>query len=57
MVVDPVLKYNYDYLDKQSSRQGRGGVSNLYIGEPYVIPLGSKYANFQQKITSNTGCG
>ena len=33
------------------------GVSNLYVADPFVIPLGSKYANLQQKITSDTSCG
>ena len=52
-----LVKYYYDYLDRQSSGWGMGGVTLLYVGGVFVIPLGSKYANFQQKITSDTSCG
>lgn len=43
-----LVKYYYDYLDRQSSGRHRGWVTYLYVGGVFVIPLGSKLANFQQ---------
>ena len=51
-----LVKYYNDFLDKLRSEQDKGEVSILLVGDPYVIPLGSKYADFQQKITSDTNC-
>ena len=51
------VKYYNDFLAILSSGRDKGEVSNLYVGDTYVIPLGSKYADFQQKITSDTSCG
>ena len=52
-----LVKYYYDYLDRQSSGRHRGWVTYLYVGGVFVMPLDSKLANFQQKITSDTSCG
>ena len=52
-----LVKYNNDFLDILSSGQGRCEVWNLYVGDTYVLPLGFKDANFQQKIKSDTTCG
>ena len=29
----------------------------MYVGDVFIMPLGSKYADLQQKITSDTSCG
>ena len=51
-----LVKYYNGYPDIQSSWRGMGGVTYLYFGNVFVIPLGSKYADLQQKITPDTGC-
>ena len=43
-----LVKYYYDYLDRQSSLRGRGGVSYLYR-DVFVMPFASKNAYLQQK--------
>ena len=52
-----LVKYYNDFLDKLRSEQDKGEVSILLVGDPYVIPLGSKYADFQQKISPDSSCG
>ena len=49
-------KYYNDFLNILSSGRRRDEVSKLYVGGLYVIPLGSKYTNFQERITSGTSC-
>ena len=55
-VLRVLVKYYNDYPDWQSSWRGMGGVTYLYFGNVFVIPLGSKYADLQQKITPDTSC-
>ena len=50
------VNYYNDFLNVLSSGQGRGGVSKLLVGDPYVVPLGSKYAGFQQNIIPDVSC-
>ena len=50
-----LVKYYYDYLDRQSSGRGRGGVTYLYVGDVFVIHLASKYADLK-KNTLDTSC-
>ena len=42
------IKHYYDMLEKQRSE--RDEVSYFYVGDIFCIHLGTKYANFQEKI-------
>ena len=37
-------------LDRQSSERGKAEVTYFYVGDVFCIHLGTKYANFQEKI-------
>ena len=37
-------------LERQSSERGKDEVSYFYVGDVFCIHLGTKYANFQEKI-------
>ena len=45
-----LVKHYNDLLDRQSSERSRDEVTQLYVGEVFCIHLGSKYADFQEKI-------
>ena len=47
---DLVVKYYNDLLDRQSSGWDRYDVTYFYVGDVFCIYLGTKYANFQEKI-------
>ena len=50
-VIRALVKYCNDYLDIQSSGRRMGGVTYLYVGDVFIMLLGSKNANLLQKIT------
>ena len=39
-----------DLLERQSSERGKDEVTYFYVGDLFCIHLGTKYANFQEKI-------
>ena len=49
-VTTPLVKHYNDLLGRQSSERGKDEVSYFYVGDVFCIHLGSKYANFQEKI-------
>ena len=44
-----VKPYN-DLLDRQSSERGKDEVTYFYVGDVFCIHLGTKYADFQEKM-------
>ena len=46
----PLVKYYNDLLERQFSERGNDEVSYFYVGDVFCIHLGTKYANFQEKI-------
>ena len=47
----PIVKHYNDLLGRQSSERGKDEVSYLYVGDVFCIHLGTKYADFQEKIS------
>ena len=45
-----LVKHYNDLLERQSSKQGKDEVLYFYVGNVFCIHLGTKYANFQEKI-------
>ena len=45
-----LVKHYNDLLDNQSSEQGKDEVTYFYVGDIFCIHLGTKYADFQEKI-------
>ena len=45
-----LVKHYNDLLDRQSSEQGKDEVTYIYVGDVFCIHLGTKYADFQEKI-------
>ena len=45
-----LVKHYNDLLERQSSARGKNEVSSFYVGDIFCIHLGTKYANFQEKI-------
>ena len=45
-----LVKHYNDLLDRQSSERGKNEVTYFYVGDHFCIHLGSKFANFQEKI-------
>ena len=45
-----LVKHYNDLLDRQSSEQGKDEVTYFYVGDVFCIHLGTKYADFQEKI-------
>ena len=45
-----LVKYYNGLLDAQSCERSRDEVTFIYVGVVLCIHLGSKYANFQEKI-------
>ena len=46
----PIVKYYNDLLGRQSSERGKDEVSYFYVRDVFCIYLGTKYADFQEKI-------
>ena len=46
----PLVKHFNDLLDSQRSEPGKDEVTYFYVGDLFCIHLGTKYANFQEKI-------
>ena len=45
-----LLKHFNDLLERQSSERVKDEVSYFYVGDVFCIHLGTKYADFQEKI-------
>ena len=45
-----LVKHYNDLLDRQSSERGQDEVTYFYVGDVFCIHLGTKYADFQEKI-------
>ena len=45
-----LVKHYNDLLERQSSERGKDEVSYFYVGDVFCIHLGTKYADFQEKI-------
>ena len=45
-----LVKYFNDLLDGQKSERSIDKVTYFYVGDLFCIHLGTKYANFQEKI-------
>ena len=45
-----LIKYYNDLLGRQNSERGMDEVTFFYVGDLFFIHLGTKYANFQEKI-------
>ena len=45
-----LVKHYNDLLDRQSSERGKDEVTYFYVGDVFCIHLGTKYADFQEKI-------
>ena len=45
-----LVKHYNDLLERQSSERGKDEVSYFYVGDVFRIHLGTKYADFQEKI-------
>ena len=45
-----LVKHYNDLLDSQSSERGKDEVTYFYVGDVFCIHLGTKYADFQEKI-------
>ena len=48
----PLVKHFNDLLERQSSERGKDEVSYFYVGDVFCIHLGTKYADFQEKISA-----
>ena len=46
----PIVKHYNDLLERQCSEWSKYEVSSFYVGDVFCIHLGTKYANFQEKI-------
>ena len=46
----PLVKHYNDLLKRQGSERGKDEVSCFYVGDIFCIHLGTKYADFQEKI-------
>ena len=49
-----LVKHYNDLLDRQSSERGKNEVTYFYVGDIFCIHLGTKYADFQEKIFAET---
>ena len=47
-----LVKYYNDLLGRQNSERGMYEVTFFYVGDLFCIHLGTKYANFQEKISA-----
>ena len=47
-----IVKHYNDLLGRQSSERGKDEVSYFYVGDVFCIHLGTKYADFQEKISA-----
>ena len=47
-----IVKHFNDLLGSQTSERGRDEVIFFYVGDLFCIQLGTKYANFQEKISA-----
>ena len=45
-----LVKHYNDLLYRQSSERGKDEVTYFYVGDVFCIHLGTKYADFQEKI-------
>ena len=45
-----LVKHYNDLLERQRSERGKDEVSYFYVGDVFCIHLGTKYADFQEKI-------
>ena len=45
-----LVKYFNDLLEKHCSERTKDEVSYLYVGDVFCIHLGTKYADFQEKM-------
>ena len=45
-----LVKHYNDLLDNHSYKRGKDEVTYFYVGEIFCIHLGTKYADFQEKI-------
>ena len=57
MIHTLLVKYFNDLLDGQKSEQSIDKVTYFYVGDLFCIHLGTKYANFQEKIFLDIPCG
>ena len=48
----PLVKHYNDLLGRQNSERGKDEVSYFYVGDVFCIQLGTKYADFQEKISA-----
>ena len=48
--VFPNEKHFNDLLERESSERGKDEVSYFHVGDVFCIHLGTKYADFQEKI-------
>ena len=48
----PLIKHYNDLLERQCSERGKDEVSYFYVGVVFCMHLGTKYANFQEKISA-----
>ena len=53
MIHTLLVKYFNDLLDGQKSEQSIDKVTYFYVGDLFCIDLGTKYANFQEKILAD----
>ena len=47
-----LVKYHNDLLGRQSSERGKDEVTYFYVGDVFCMHLGTKYADFQEKIST-----
>ena len=47
-----LVKHYNDLLERRSSERGKDEVSYFYVGDVFCIHLGTKYADFQEKISA-----
>ena len=52
-----LVKHFNDLLDGQKSQRSIDKVTYFYVGDLFCIHLGTKYANFQEKIFADTSGG
>ena len=45
-----LVKHYNDLLDRQISERGKDEVIYFYVGDIFCVHLGTKYADFQEKI-------
>ena len=50
MLNTPLVKHFNGLLERLSSEQDKDKVSYFYVGNVFFIHLGTKYADFQEKI-------